>query len=99
MRPSLIIPITNSSALDLEEVLLVPAFVSDFNECSLNNAGCEHVCNNTAGSFNCDCRAGFKLKADKMGCEGRTQSFVSVVSCVNRCHLINKNKRSLGLES
>ena len=78
MRPSLIIRITNSSTLDLEEVLLVLAFVADFNECSLNNAGCEHVCNNTAGSFNCDCRAGFKLKADKMGCEGRIQFFVSV---------------------
>ena len=45
--------------------------LSDFNECSLNNAGCEHVCNNSAGSFNCDCRAGFKLKADMLGCEGK----------------------------
>ena len=45
-------------------------YLSDFNECSLNNAGCEHVCNNTGGSFNCDCRAGFKLKPDKRGCEG-----------------------------
>ena len=44
--------------------------VADVNECGLNNAGCEHVCNNTAGSFNCDCRAGFKLKTDKRGCEG-----------------------------
>ena len=45
-------------------------FFSDFNECSLNNAGCEHVCNNTGGSFNCDCRAGFTLKPDKRGCAG-----------------------------
>ena len=28
------------------------------------------MCNNTGGSFNCDCRAGFKLKPDKRGCEG-----------------------------
>ena len=49
----------------------------DFNECKLNNAGCEHVCNNTAGSFNCDCRAGFKLKADKMGCEGNNKYILS----------------------
>ena len=28
------------------------------------------MCNNTGGSFNCDCRAGFKLKDDKRGCEG-----------------------------
>ena len=50
--------------------LFVFTFFSDFNECSLNNAGCEHVCNNTGGSFNCDCRAGFKLKPDKRGCAG-----------------------------
>ena len=49
-------------------------FVSDKNECNLNNAGCEHVCNNTAGSFNCDCRAGFQLKADKLGCEGKVRN-------------------------
>ena len=56
-------------------LLLFFSVISDFNECSLNNAGCEHVCNNTAGSFNCDCRAGFKLKADKMGCEGKCRCF------------------------
>ena len=50
--------------------LFIFPFFSDFNECSLNNAGCEHVCNNTGGSFNCDCRAGFKLKPDKRGCAG-----------------------------
>ena len=44
----------------------------DFNECHLNNAGCEQVCNNTEGSYNCNCRKGFKLKPDKMGCEGKT---------------------------
>lgn len=53
-------------------------FALDFNECNLNNAGCEHVCNNTAGSFNCDCRAGFKLKPDQLGCEGRYHRMYTV---------------------
>ena len=53
------------------------AVLSDFNECNLNNAGCEHVCNNTGGSFDCDCRAGYKLKSDSRGCEGRVLSFPS----------------------
>ena len=44
--------------------------VSDFNECNLNNAGCEHICNNTKGSYHCDCRKGYKLKADGYGCTG-----------------------------
>ena len=47
--------------------------LADFNECNLNNAGCEHICNNTGGSFNCECRKGFKLKADKRGCEGKNR--------------------------
>ena len=46
-------------------------FLSDFNECQLNNAGCEHICANSEGSYNCDCRKGFKLKDDKFGCEGK----------------------------
>ncbi|XP_067053119.1 uncharacterized protein [Acropora muricata] len=58
----------------------------DFNECSLNNAGCEHVCNNTAGSFNCDCRAGFKLKADNMGCEDIDEcSLPGKGGCEHKC--------------
>lgn len=36
----------------------------------MDNAGCEQICSNSDGSFNCDCRAGFRLKSDKMGCEG-----------------------------
>ena len=54
-----------------ELMRLYPFPLKDFNECNLNNAGCEHVCNNTGGSFNCDCRSGFQLKADKRGCEGK----------------------------
>lgn len=46
-------------------------FLLDFNECQLNNAGCEHICANNEGSYNCDCRKGFKLKDDKFGCEGK----------------------------
>ena len=57
-----------------------PFFVSDKNECNLANAGCEHVCNNTEGSFNCDCRAGFKLKADKMGCEGKVRNCELIIN-------------------
>ena len=43
---------------------------SDYNECGLNNAGCEQICKNSVGSYNCDCRKGFKLRANLYGCEG-----------------------------
>jgi len=44
--------------------------ISDRNECQKSNAGCEHICENTVGSFECNCLKGYKLKADKYGCEG-----------------------------
>ncbi|XP_019641105.1 PREDICTED: fibrillin-1-like [Branchiostoma belcheri] len=36
----------------------------DFDECSINNGGCEHICRNTVGSYvnvDCACRAGYQL--------------------------------------
>jgi hypothetical protein len=41
----------------------------DVDECTLNNGGCEHYCDNTQGSFRCRCKAGFQLAEDKWSCE------------------------------
>ena len=43
----------------------------DIDECedsSLNN--CDQLCNNTEGSYHCDCKSGFQLAADQATCEG-----------------------------
>nr|VZI45585.1 unnamed protein product [Spirometra erinaceieuropaei] len=37
-------------------------YFTDLNECSSNNGGCDHLCQNSYGSFHCSCRAGFKLQ-------------------------------------
>lgn len=50
--------------------LSIPPF-SDINECSLNNGGCEHTCENTMGSFECHCHAGYKLHWNKKDCIGK----------------------------
>jgi len=42
----------------------------DINECDDNNGGCEQICTNTDGSFQCDCRSGFTLNNDGMTCDG-----------------------------
>lgn len=33
----------------------------DVDECSKGNGGCEHVCNNTMGSYKCSCQDGYRL--------------------------------------
>ena len=42
----------------------------DTNECSYLNGGCEHICTNNNGSFECSCRRGYELMADTLLCKG-----------------------------
>lgn len=39
----------------------------DFEECA--EEPCEHICNNTRGSFECLCMAGFELNDDERQCD------------------------------
>ena len=43
----------------------------DTNECNENNGGCEHICNNTAESFECLCIHGYVLGIDGKSCSGK----------------------------
>ncbi|XP_038054990.1 uncharacterized protein LOC119727201 [Patiria miniata] len=40
----------------------------DINECAVRNAGCDHACVNTQGSFHCECNVGFVLHSDGKSC-------------------------------
>ena len=40
----------------------------DINECLSNNGGCNHICVNTEGSFECLCKSSYILSADNMTC-------------------------------
>ena len=45
----------------------------DVNECATNNGGCDQICNNTKGSYECKCRSGFLLSSDKHKCNGKSK--------------------------
>ncbi|KAI8489552.1 hypothetical protein Bbelb_327190 [Branchiostoma belcheri] len=42
----------------------------DIDECANANGGCEHVCTNTDGSFQCSCHLGQTLNGDGKNCDG-----------------------------
>ena len=42
----------------------------DINECDALNGGCEHLCQNNNGSYNCKCNKGFFLDGNGKTCSG-----------------------------
>lgn len=44
-------------------------FVADLDECQLSNGGCESVCRNRLGSYECACQPGFVLVSDGHNCK------------------------------
>ena len=48
---------------------------ADINECVRNTDGCDHNCSNTIGSYECSCRTGYSLAANRRSCEGMVYTF------------------------
>ena len=49
-------------------IVLFPSF-ADKDECAVNNGGCQHICKNTVGSYECACHNGFTLHENKHDCK------------------------------
>ena len=45
-------------------------FDVDVNECDTGNGGCDQMCTNNDGSFQCSCNQGFVLAGDTLSCDG-----------------------------
>ena len=58
----------------------------DINECIVNNGGCQHMCNDTEGSFECYCRDGYSLNPNKFLCDG-----MSIYSFLYQVHFMVTN--------
>lgn len=49
------------------------SYFSDIDECEISGS-CEHLCNNTDGSYNCDCHYGYRLDVDRVRCNEGQQT-------------------------
>ena len=71
-----------------------PLFVSlDVNECASSNGGCDQICTNKAGSYQCSCNRGYISSGKK--CQGIVDYSSGYRHCPERmmCHrfLLNIN--------
>lgn len=56
----------------------------DVDECNFNNGGCQHICVNTMGSYECRCKGGFFLSDNQHTCIHRSVGEHSAVTHLAR---------------
>ena len=59
---------------------------TDINECDINNGGCEHIYDNTIGSFRCSCRPGYNQSQNGASCDGKLSSTINKYGLNRLCH-------------
>ena len=78
------------------------SILTDIIECENENGGCDHNCYNEIGSFHCDCKIGYLLDDDGLGCKGMLvskQGLKWLSMCFVENHLEPINKEVLGINS
>ena len=55
--------------------LISNLYVSDIDECSFLNGGCQDVCSNNPGFFTCSCQGNKTLESDGKTCSGIWRSY------------------------
>ena len=63
--------------------------IPDIDECVESNGGCQHICKNIVGSYQCLCDSGYALGPNEHSCEGNVikQSYTHVYQCTYYCTL------------
>ena len=59
--------------------------IADINECADDNGGCQHICNNTGGSFHCSCNPGYSLNEGGKNCIGMCYICPYIHSSIQCC--------------
>lgn len=56
--------------LAINHIAILCLFPSDIDECGDGSSNCEHMCNNTVGSYLCSCYPGYLLTNNSFSCQG-----------------------------
>ncbi|XP_019626198.1 PREDICTED: uncharacterized protein LOC109471349 [Branchiostoma belcheri] len=70
-------------ALTRDEILAARYMCRD--ECATDSGGCDQICSDLLGSYNCSCRQGFVLMADGHGCEDINECATDSGGCDQIC--------------
>ena len=62
---------------------------TDIDECIEGTSGCDQICNNTVGSYNCRCMTGYQLSSDDHDCDDVNECTINNGGCEQIC--INTN--------
>lgn len=61
------------------------SFFTEINECELpDKGGCNDICNNTIGSYHCDCQEGKLMFPDKKRCENIVDNCGGIINITER---------------
>lgn len=72
---------------------------ADINECSVNNGGCQQLCVNTPGDYECLCHSNYKLHWNKKDCVGKVPSKYISTPDVSDGHVVIVKSENLDLSS
>ena len=79
MSCSMIFSLHVAIMLNIRLMLFGFVFSTDIDECAEQLDECQQICNNTIGSYVCDCRIGYALNDDGRTCRGKTDNNFRVI--------------------
>ena len=77
------------SGLFINNCMIFSNAYTDIDECIEETSGCDQICNNTVGSYNCSCTTGYQLNSDYHNCDDVNECTINNGGCEQICININ----------
>ena len=69
-------------------IVIIP---TDYNECTINNGGCDQRCVNTIPGYICECDLGYSLNSDNRSCVANANCSEGVCYCLDGFTDVSEN--------